>query len=158
MPEGAIDLSQGTGWGSLTGDVDGQPTGTIVPKYIVVQLPRPIDLGTGARNTAFAIDPSATCGDPGSSSTGDFHIQVSRTGASGSWTMVASRSGESNWRPRFRYTNVASSQVVTGVQYVRFWIDSPQVPDFATNCRNGSYGGCTYMDLTELEIFGVPSR
>jgi hypothetical protein len=33
----------------------------------------------------------------------------------------------------------------------------PQVPSFATNCPDGPYGGCVYMDMTELEVFGVPT-
>ena len=42
-----------------------------------------------------------------------------------------------------------------GVQYVRFTILGNQVPDFATNCPNGAYDGCTYTDLTELQVYGV---
>jgi hypothetical protein len=31
---------------------------------------------------------------------------------------------------------------------------SPQVPDFATNCPDGAYGGCQFTDMTELQVFG----
>jgi extracellular elastinolytic metalloproteinase len=41
------------------------------------------------------------------------------------------------------------------VQYVRFTILGNQVPDFATSCPNGGYDGCTYTDLTELQVYGV---
>jgi hypothetical protein len=39
---------------------------------------------------------------------------------------------------------------------VRFWMDSPQVPDIATNCPDGSYGGCEYMAMSELQVYGTP--
>jgi hypothetical protein len=70
---------------------------------------------------------------------------------------VATRQGEDNWLPRYQFTNVASSAPVTGVRYVRFTIETPQVPDFDTNCPDGPYAGCVFMDLTELEVFGTPT-
>ncbi len=156
-PGGAIDLSQGTVWGSTTGNDNGDPTGTFIPKSLVVKLPQPIDIGTGAAaNSAFKIDPTSGCGDPGSSSTGDFTVEVSPTGATGSYVTVVDINGQSNWLPRFEYTNLPSSQAVPGVQYVRLTLRSPQVPDFATNCPNGPFGGCTFTDFTEIEVFGTP--
>jgi hypothetical protein len=32
---------------------------------------------------------------------------------------------------------------------------SPQVPDFATNCPAGAFGGCQFTDMTELQVFGT---
>jgi hypothetical protein len=32
---------------------------------------------------------------------------------------------------------------------------SPQVPDFATNCPAGAFGGCRFTDMTELQVFGT---
>lgn len=154
-PREAIDLSAGTVWGSTTGDNNGTPTNTVQPKYIVVAVPEPINIATGTdKRSAFGVNPTAGCGDPGSASTGDFKIQVSTTTATGPWTTVAARRGEAKWLPRYEFTNVASNQAVTGVQFVKFTIRSPQVPDFATNCPNGPYAGCTFMDLTEFEVFG----
>ena len=48
----AIDLSQGTGWGSTTGDDNGTPTNVMIPKFIV-------DQASGRRSTV-----SAFCGRP----------------------------------------------------------------------------------------------
>ena len=56
---------------------------------------------------------------------------------------------------RGRLNTVTPTQGSLGVQYVRFTILGNQVPDFATNCPNGSYDGCTYTDLTELQVYGV---
>ncbi|UYM07081.1 M36 family metallopeptidase [Solicola gregarius] len=156
-PAGAIDLSQGTGWGSTTGDDEGTPTGTPEPKAITVKLSEPIDITADETTTAFAVDPTATCGDSGSSSTGEYTIEVSADGES--WETAVDGTGDNAFgeENRFVYTNVPSSVDAAGVEYVRFTMLSPQVPDFGTNCPDGPYGGCQYMDMTELEVFGTPA-
>ncbi len=63
-PDEAIDDSQSSGWGSTTGDDDGTPTNEFIPKFIVIDMDRHVDI------SKFAVDPSATCGDGGSASTG----------------------------------------------------------------------------------------
>src|SRR4029079_4606946 len=73
-PVGAIDNSQATGWGSTTGDDAGTPPNVFVPKSIVVDLKQAVDVAQ------FAVDPSATCGDGGSASTGAYAIEVSADG------------------------------------------------------------------------------
>lgn len=157
-PGGAIDLSQGTGWGSTTGDDDGTPTATPIPKAVTVKLATPINIASGSGTTAFAIDPTATCGDPGSSSTGEYTIEVSPDGTT--WTTVADGHGAAAFTAadRYRYVNVPASADVAGVQYVRFTMVSPQVPDIATNCPDGAFGGCQFMDMSELEVFGTPAN
>ena len=76
-PGGAIDLSQSTGWGSTTGDDGGNLTNVMIPKHITVKLPTTITLD------GLAVNPSSTCGDPGSSSTGDYRIEASTTARPG---------------------------------------------------------------------------
>ncbi|UPK74776.1 M36 family metallopeptidase [Nocardioidaceae bacterium SCSIO 66511] len=157
-PDGAIDLSQGTGWGSTTGDDEGTPTDTPEPKAITVKLAEPIDITADEETTAFAVDPTATCGDSGSSSTGEYKIEVSTDGDS--WETAVDGTGDNAFgeENRFVYTNVPSSIDAAGVEYVRFTMLSPQVPDIGTNCPDGAYGGCAYMDMTELEVFGTPAE
>ena len=159
-PAGAIDLSQGTGWGSTTGDDAGTPTNKAVPKFIKVALPDAVDIRAGRTDgrTAFRVDPSNTCGDPGSASTNEYRIEVSRNGST--WTEVVDAAFGTIEDPdsRGRYFDVASTRSVDGVRFVRFWMDSPQVPDFAKNCPGGAFAGCVFMDLTELQVFGQASR
>jgi extracellular elastinolytic metalloproteinase len=149
-PTGAIDQSQATGWGSVTGD-EAAPTGTAVPKHVDIALPEPIDITAdeAAGATAFRVDPSNTCGDPASSATDDYRIEVSTDGES--WTEVAD--GSFGGAPP-GYVDVPAATAVDGVTHVRFWMDSPQVPDFDTNCPDGNYAGCTYMDMTEIQVYG----
>jgi hypothetical protein len=146
-PDDAIDQSQGSGWGSTTGDDDGDPTNTFVPKHIVVKLPKAIDV------ESFAVDPSATCGDGLSASTGGFTIETSPNGTT--YTQVAT--GTFTNADAGRFNEVDPSVPANGVQYVRFTITSNQVPNFATTCPGGAFAGCSFTDLTELEVFGSPS-
>jgi hypothetical protein len=160
-PGGAIDGSLGTGWGSTAGDNDGDATGTFQPKHIVVKLPQTVDV------SGFGVDPNATCGDSGSSSTGDFTIEVSTDG--NSWTQVAD--GHFGIDDRGRLNQVDPSGDTDGVQYVRFTIVGDQVEDaaaangdtgtFESICgdpdTSGGYTGCQYADMSELAIFGTPA-
>ncbi|GAA3559869.1 M36 family metallopeptidase [Kribbella ginsengisoli] len=143
-PPYAIDLSQGTGWGSTTGDDAGTPTNTPIPKFIVVALPATVNI------TTFSVDPSQTCGDPGSAATGGYRIETSADGTT--WATAAEGTfGAAN---RLRYNEVTPTGNTTGIKYVKFWMLSPQVPDITTNCP-GPFAGCQFMDMMELQVFGT---
>jgi extracellular elastinolytic metalloproteinase len=146
-PEGAIDLSQGTGWGSTTGNNAGDPTNVFVPKFITVELPQPIDI------TEFRIDPSATCGDGLSASTGAFTIAVSVNGTTFSDVATGAFTNADDGH----YNSVPPNAAATGVNFVRLTINGNQTPNFATNCPNGAFSGCSFTDLTELAVVGSPS-
>ncbi|NUR09982.1 MAG: hypothetical protein HOQ22_08075 [Nocardioidaceae bacterium] len=144
-PTGAIDLSQATGWGSTTGNDNGDPTNVFVPKFVVVHLPTTVNL------SEFAIDPSATCGDGGSASTGQFRIETSPDGTT--WTTAAE--GTFGVADRGRLNTVTPTAGTQGVNFVRFTILGNQTPDFANNCPGGAFSGCSFTDLTELEAYGT---
>jgi hypothetical protein len=146
-PIGAIDLSLSTGWGSTTGNDDGDPTNVFIPKSITLSLPQPINI------SSFGIDPTATCGDGGSASTGDYKIETSSDGDT--YTQVAS--GTFTAADRGRLNEVALSGGDTNVQFVRFTILGNQTPDFSTNCPDGAFSGCAFTDLTEIAVFGSPT-
>lgn len=143
-PTAAIDLSQGTGWGSTTGNDAGDPTNKMIPKFVEIKLPSKTDV------TSFAVNPSNTCGDPGSSSTGKYKIETSPDGKK--WA-VADK-GEFTSVDRGHLTEISLDKAIKGVKYVKFWMLSPQVPDFENTCPEGNYGGCTFTDMTEIEVFG----
>ena len=81
-PDRAIDGSLGIAWGSTVGNDNGDPTGVFQDKHIVVKLPQAVDV------TSFGVDPTAGCGDSGSSSVGDYSIEVSADGTA--WAPAAS--------------------------------------------------------------------
>ncbi|RZU20253.1 F5/8 type C domain-containing protein [Kribbella rubisoli] len=143
-PGFAIDNAQGTGWGSTTGDDAGTPTNTMIEKHIDIKLPAKVNV------SGFNIDPSNTCGDPGSASTGGYRVETSADGTT--WAVAAS--GTFDATNRGKYNLVAPTGNATGVQYVRFVMTSPQVPDFKTNCPDGAFGGCQFTDMTEIQVFG----
>ena len=144
-PPQALDLSLATGWGSTTGNSKGTPTNVFVPKHLTVDMKRKVNI------TSFAVDPSATCGDAGSSSTGRTRSRPRPTTSPG----PSRPRGTFTAADRGRLNTVTPTTGSLGVQYVRFTILGNQVPDFATNCPNGAYDGCTYTDLTELQVYGV---
>jgi extracellular elastinolytic metalloproteinase len=146
-PADAIDLSLLDGWGSTTGNNDGDPTNVFVPKSITIALPRAVDV------TTFGIDPNATCGDGGSASTGDFSIETSPDG--NTFTEVAT--GTFTADDRGLLNTVTPTTAADNVQFVRFTILSNQTPDFDTNCPDGAFSGCAFTDLTEIAVFGAPS-
>jgi hypothetical protein len=115
-PAYAIDGSQGTGWGSTTGNNNAQPTNTPVPKFIDVALPSTVTIKT------FSVDPSNTCGDPGSSSTAGYRIETSADGTT--WATAAA--GTFTAANRGKFNEVTPTGNVSNVKYVRFWMLSPR--------------------------------
>jgi extracellular elastinolytic metalloproteinase len=146
-PAQAIDLNQASGWGSTTGDEDGTPTNVFVDKFLTVDLGRTIDV------TAFGVDPSATCGDGASASTGKYRIETSPDGSA----FTVAHSGTFTDEDRGRINELTPTAGADGVRFVRFNILGNQTPDFATNCPDGAFSGCAFTDLTELEVFGTPA-
>ena len=144
-PVQALDTNLATGWGSTTGSVKGEPTNVFQPKHLTV------DLGRAVNITTFGVDPTATCGDAFSASTGAFQIETSPDNVT--WTVAAS--GAFDETHRGQLNTVTPTTGTVGVRYVRFTILGNQVPDFAVNCPNGGFSGCQYTDLTELEVYGV---
>jgi hypothetical protein len=149
-PTGAFDTSLTTGWGSTTGDDNGTPTNQFIDKFIVVRLPRPVDI------SSFEIDPSATCGDGLSASTSEVTISVSTDG--NGFTDVFDNIGTGFTNADDGHLNPATPTGATdGVQFVKLTIHSNQTPDFNTNCPDGAFSGCAFTDLTELVVLGSPS-
>ncbi|MGA8248295.1 MAG: M36 family metallopeptidase [Nocardioides sp.] len=146
-PDGAFDTSLSSGWGTTTGDDNGDPTNVFVPKSITVQLPQPVDI------SSFQVDPAATCGDGGSASTGDFEIETSPDGI----TYTEAASGTFVAADRGHLNEVDPSAGAVNVQFVRFTMLGNQTPDFATNCPDGAYSGCSFTDLSEIAVFGAPT-
>jgi len=144
-PEQALDTSSATGWGSTTGGDKGKPTNVFVPKHLTV------DLGRAVNITSFAVDPTATCGDGLSASTGAFQIETSPDNVA--WTLAASGTFDPSHRGKLN--TVTPTQGTLGVRFVRFTILGNQVPDFATTCPNGPYDGCAFTDLSEFEVYGL---
>jgi hypothetical protein len=145
-PDFAIDQSRTTGWGSTADLVDGEP-GPDTPKAVTIQLPQAVDVST------FAVDPSATCGDAGSASTGDYKLETSTNGTT--WQVASQGTFTVDQRGTLVSITPAAG---TGdkVQFVRFTMITPQV--FQVGSCPGNFSGCDFMDMSEIEAFGSPAQ
>ncbi|MFL5413705.1 MAG: M36 family metallopeptidase, partial [Myxococcales bacterium] len=170
-PINAIDQSQGAGWGSDT-DHDSLVTGLASDKFVIIKLPVKVNV------SEIKVDPANTCGDPGSSSTRGFRIDVSPDGIS--FTTLTSGVF---YRANRGVMNSVFLGSLPGVQFVRFWMLNPQVPSdpnpnaactgpldcgtapdddtgVAVHCGTGkdnAFGGCQFMDMVELAVYGRPA-
>jgi hypothetical protein len=167
-PTGAIDQSLGTGWGSDT-DVDAQNTGRVTPKSITIRLPISVNI------VEIAVDPSNTCGDPGSSATHHYRVETSANGTA--FTTVNEGHFYAANRGHLNTVTPLDPVATANVRFVRFTMINPMVPETgnactdATNCGDngvaqrcgpappnpGNFGGCTFMDMSEIEVYGRPA-
>jgi len=125
---------------------------------MVIQLPTAINV------SEIDVNPSNICGDPGSSSTGDYSMETSPDGVT--WTTVSSGhfcapasvvpSCASNPAGDRSYKAIAlGASGLTGVQYVRFTMIATQVVDLGGACP-GPFGGCDFIDSVEVGVYGAP--
>jgi extracellular elastinolytic metalloproteinase len=139
-PTSAIDQSLGNGWGS-TSDLDAN--GVAVPKFVTVKLPQAVNI------SEFAIDPGETCGDDATAATKDFRVETSTDGT----TFVVAATGTFGAADNHRLNPVApNAGTGTGVTFVRFTMINPQLN--GATCP-GPASGCLFLDMSELEVYGL---
>jgi hypothetical protein len=146
-PQNMIDLSQHNGWGSTSDlDANGNPT-EATAKYIVIKLPNPVDI------SQLAIDPSNSCSDDDkTAATGDYQVDTSADGSN--WQQAAAGTFTPADLGKLVPVTLAGT---TGqhVQYVRFWMRTPQAVSQHLGCPSSNVSGCLWLDAGELEVFGT---
>jgi hypothetical protein len=149
-PDAAIDGSESNGWSTSAGpgkSTDGSQG--FGQKHLTIRLDEPVDIAE------IDVDPSSTCGDDATSSTAGYQIETSAS-ASGPWALAHTDTFTEADNGKMNQIPITTAN--TDVQYVKFTITSDQVPDFATDCADGGGpSGCHYVDLSELQVFGVAS-
>jgi hypothetical protein len=50
---------------------------------------------------------------------------------------------------------VTPTTPATNIRFVKFTMLGNQTPDFATSCPGGAFSGCSFTDLTEIEVYGT---
>ena len=138
-PDAIIDQSQGQGW-SAARTLSGS---TVVGKHVTIKLPVAVDVGR------ILVDPTATCGDGGSASTGPYLLETSRDGRT--WTRAAAGTFTPQDRGHFSSPALAAASR-TAVRYVRYTMKDSQATQVGT-CP-GAFSGCDYVDSSELLVFG----
>jgi len=174
-PSSAIDQSETNGWGSTTDGDNGASTGKVTPKFIIVQLPVAVNI------SEITVNPSNTCGDGGSAATRGWRVEVSSDGT----TFTQLGQGVFYLGNRAK-ENTVFTGTSANVKFVRFWMLNPQVPtaptvggvlptctgpaDCGTDPDNNpgvalhctppnvdAFGGCQFMDMDEIKVFGTAS-
>ncbi len=139
-PAGAIDLSQGSGWGSNSpsNTTDGSGQGQTIPtgsRSIVIHLPQKVDI------REFQIDPGATCGDDDTAGVSQFTV-ATRTSSAAAWTTAWNYTGSGLTEHAFTaFPPTTGKQGVTDVKLT----------------MNNNRGNANYMDMSELLVFGKPA-
>ncbi|MCU7723563.1 M36 family metallopeptidase [Actinoplanes sp. KI2] len=136
-PAFLIDQSQSSGWGS-----DVSATG----QTVVLKLSGRVNI------SQLVINPSATCGDPATVSTGGYRVETSPDGTT--WTQAAAGTFPSG---TVTATTVAlAAGTGTGVGYIRYTMLTTQGQD-AGLCPAGqppADASCVFLDSTELSVYG----
>ncbi|XVV14600.1 M36 family metallopeptidase [Actinoplanes sp. CA-131856] len=136
-PAQLIDQSQISGWGSDVA-AGGQNA--------VIRLSGAVDI------SELVINPSATCGDDITASTGDYRVETSKDGTT--WAVAASGAFPGG---TVTPTTVAlTAGTGDDVAFVRYTMLTTQGQN-AGLCPAGqppAYSGCVFQDSTELSVYG----
>lgn len=134
-PAKLIDQSQSGGWGS-----DIAASG----QQIVLHLSGAVNIGQ------LVINPSSTCGDDKTASTGGYRVETSPDGKT--WTPAASGTFPAGTATPTPVTLTAGA---AGVAYVRYTMLTSQAQDAGLcGVATPTDDGCLFLDSTELSVYG----
>jgi hypothetical protein len=160
-PPSIFDQSQGSGWSTdVVFTQFGVDESKVEERFAIVQLPTAVDI------VDLQINPSGTCGDGLSASTGDFVVRTSKDGVT--YTLAASgHFGIAN-RNRMNSVTLAAGTGID-VRFVRYEMRGTQLIESATNagvtnpqqaCSNpippAGFSACAFVDSVELAVYGTP--
>ncbi len=136
-PVQLIDQSQAGGWGSDVASAG---------QNVVIALPHRVNI------SELVINPSATCGDDPTSSTGGYRVETSVDGTT--WTVGA----QGTFAPgTVTATPVAlTAGTGTGIGFLRYSMLTTQGQDSGV-CPVGqppTKSGCVFLDSSELSLYG----
>jgi extracellular elastinolytic metalloproteinase len=134
-PARLFDQSQTSGWGS-----DISPTGDLV----VVRMPAAVNISD------LVINPSATCGDDPTASTGKFRVETSPDNVT--WTVAADSQFPAGTATP---TSIPLAAGGTGVQFIRYTMLTSQAQDAGICAAQPGASGCQFLDSTELSVYGT---
>src|SRR5262249_10300312 len=114
-------------------------------KFVVIQLPVAVNI------LELDIDPSNTCGDDETASTGDYKVETSVDGT----TFQLANQGHFTPSQRLHLNTVPLAPGTgTGIRFIKFTMVGTQVADFGATWPGGA-SGCLFLDSTELAVYGA---
>jgi extracellular elastinolytic metalloproteinase len=152
-PPQLFDQSQGSGDSTDVVFANPADDAVIDPRFVTVQLP------VGVNIAELQINPTATCGDGGSASTGDFTVETSVDGV----TFTLAASGHFGAAARGHMNTVPlNAGTGTNVHFLKYTMKGTQLHDSggaANQCTNGpgGFSACAFVDSVEVAVYGAPA-
>ncbi len=144
-----FDQSQGSGWSTDAVLVNPADQADVDPRFVIVKLPVAVDIAE------IQINPSGTCGDGLSASTGKYTVESSPDGTT--WTLVSTPGAAFNGTNRSKMNSIAlNSAATSGVRYLRYTMLGTQLHVSGGSCP-GAFSACDFVDSVEFAVYGAPS-
>jgi hypothetical protein len=146
-PAAMIDQGQGSGWSTDAVLTNPNDQADVDPRFFVVQLPTAVNVKD------IQINPSGTCGDGLSASTGKYTVETSPDGTT--WTLVSTPGAAFNGSNRSRMNSIALDPAGTAnVRFVRYTMLGTQLHVSGGSCP-GAFSACSFVDSVELAVYGT---
>ena len=148
-PSAIFDQSQGSGWSSdavLTNPAD---DADVDPRWVILELPVDVDVAD------IQINPSGTCGDGLSASTGKYSVETSDDGVT--WQLASTPGAAFGAPSRGRMNSIGlNPAAVDGVRFVRYTMLGTQLHVSGGACP-GPFSACDFVDSVEFAVYGTQS-
>jgi extracellular elastinolytic metalloproteinase len=148
-PGAIFDQSQGSGWSTDAVLINPADQADVDPRFVIVQLPVAVDIAD------IQINPSGTCGDGLSASTGKYSVETSPDGTT--WTLASTPGAAFGGAERNRMNSIAlNAGTTTGIQFLRYTMLGTQLHVSGGSCP-GAFSACDFVDTVEFAVYGTPS-
>ncbi len=148
-PSSIFDQSQGSGWSSDAVLNNPADQADVAPRFVIVQLPQAVDIAD------VQINPSGTCGDGLSASTGKYSVETSPDGTN--WTLASTPGAAFGGANRNQMNSIALNPAATsGVEFLRYTMLGTQLHVSGGACP-GAFSACDFVDTVEFAVYGTPS-
>jgi hypothetical protein len=146
-PAAIFDQSQGSGWSSDAVLINPADQSDVEPRWVIVELPATVDIAD------IQINPSGTCGDGLSASTGKYSVETSADGTT--WDLVSTPGAAFDGSNRGRMNSIALNPDATDdVQFLRYTMLGTQLHVSGGSCP-GPFSACDFVDTVEFAVYGT---
>ena len=148
-PAAIFDQSQGSGWSTDAILINPADQADVDPRFVIVKLPVAVNIQD------IQINPSGTCGDGLSASTGKYSVESSTDGTN--WTPVSAPGAAFGGANRNRMNSIPLAPGSTaGVLFLRYTMLGTQLHVSGGACP-GAFSACDFVDTVEFAVYGTPA-